>query len=82
VSSQKVEFEERVTNNIGYITGSLTISGKATDVIQAILSLEAKSPAVFLDKLNMNNGGRPEKGNLLAQIYIGYWFTRNKAITP
>jgi len=80
--NQKVEFEEFVTNDISYITGSVSISGEATHVMQAFLKLEAKAPTVFLDKLSLNRTGKAHKEILVAQLYIGYWFSNNKAIAP
>jgi hypothetical protein len=80
--NQKVEFEETITNNIGYITGSVSISGEATHVMQAILTLEAKAPTVFLDKLSLNRTGKANNEILVAQLYIGYWFSNNIAMTP
>jgi hypothetical protein len=80
--NQKVEFEGPITHDISYITGSLSISGKASHVMQAFLSLEAKAPTVFLDKLHLNRSGKANNDTVVAQLHIGYWFTHNKAITP
>jgi len=82
VYNQKVEFEDLVTNDIGYITGSLSISGKAKHVMQAFLALEAQAPTVFLDKLHLNRKGRTDNESMVAQLYIGYWFSHTKAIAP
>lgn len=81
IYNQKVEFEEPVTNEISFITGSLTISGKAQDVMQTVINLEHKTPSVFLDKLNLNQSGRGKSDKLIAQLYLGYWFSHGEAKT-
>ena len=79
VYNQKVDFEELITSKLGFITGSVSISGPAEEVIQAVLSLEAKAPSVFLDKLHLNQSGKSSKDIFVAQLYVGYWFSRKEA---
>lgn len=76
VYSQKVDFEEKVTDNIGYVTGSFNISGAADDVIKAIVELEAKAPYVFLEKLKLTQKKKKKNQTLIAQLYLRKWFIK------
>lgn len=79
VYNQKSEFESLVTQNIGYVMGTFYLSGNAVDVMKAVLSLEKKSPFVFVDKLVLNRQGKSvrNKETLVVQLYVGYWFIYN-----
>lgn len=81
IYNQKVEFEETVTQDVSFITGSLSISGDAASVMKAILSLESKAPVVFLELLNLNRTTRAQNETLVAQLYIGYWFSQQQVET-
>lgn len=80
IYNQRVEFEDLITDDIGYITGTVSISGKASDVMQAVLALEAKSPYVFLDQLKLSRSSGSRKEDLVAQLYLGYWFSRKAEV--
>ena len=76
VYNQRVEFEQYITDDVGYITGTVSISGKASDVMQAVLTLESKSPYAFLEQIKFSRGSANRKELLVAQLYLGYWFSK------
>lgn len=81
VYNQRVEFEEYITENIGYVTGRFYMSGNASDVMQAVLTLEAKAPYVFLEQLTLNRSPGKKEESMVTELYLRYWFTTNNKNT-
>lgn len=79
--NQRVEFEEYITDDIGYVTGTFYMSGKASDVMQAILTLEAKAPYVFLAQLKVIRSPGKKTESVVTQLYLRYWFSQNNENT-
>jgi len=82
VYNQKVEFEQYITDDIGYVAGSLFISGKAVEVMPAILALETKAPYVFFDQLKLIKSSGSRSENMVTQLYLGYWFSKSSEPRP
>lgn len=76
VYNQRVEFEEFITDDVGYVTGTLYIKGNASDVMQTVLKLEAKAPYVFLEQVKLVRSSGKKVESLVAQLYIRYWFSQ------
>ncbi|MCJ8320996.1 MAG: hypothetical protein MJK12_15260 [Colwellia sp.] len=76
VYNQRIEFEEYVTDDVGYVTGTFSISGNSSDVMQAVLQLEAKAPYVFLEQLKLTRSQGKKSESLVVQLYLRYWFTQ------
>ncbi|GLX77584.1 hypothetical protein tinsulaeT_09240 [Thalassotalea insulae] len=81
IYNQKVEIENLLTADVGYVTGRFFISGDATEVVKSILHLESNAPYVFLEQVNLNALKGAKSGELVAQLYVGYWFTHSKEST-
>lgn len=81
VYNQRVEYEELITDNVGYVTGIFYMSGSAADIMRTALALEAKAPYVFLEQLKLSRSPGKNKEALVAQVYLRYWFSQiNKTV--
>lgn len=78
IYNQKIEFEGDVTEKFGYVVGSLSLSGRASTVVNALVTLEKNAPYVFFDSLILSRPGGANRDNLIAQLHVGYWFKRNE----
>jgi hypothetical protein len=76
VYNQRVEFEQFITDNVGYVTGTLFIKGNASDVMQAVLKLEAKAPYIFLEQVKLIRSPGKKVESLVTQLYLRYWFSQ------
>ncbi len=74
IYNQRVNFEQYITEEVAYVTGTFYISGGAIDVTQAVLKLEAKAPYVFLEQIKLTRKS-DKKETLVAQLYLRYWFS-------
>jgi hypothetical protein len=76
VYSQRVEFEEYVTEDLGYVTGTFYIKGNAENVMQVLLNLESKAPFAFLEQMRLIPSPKKKTDSLVTQLYLRYWFTK------
>ncbi|MBU2869360.1 hypothetical protein [Colwellia sp. E2M01] len=81
IYNQRVNFEEYVSDDVGYVTGTLYISGEPIDVIKAILKLEEQGPYVFLEQIKLNGKISRKDENLVAQLYLRQWFLKRDEVT-
>lgn len=74
VYNQNVEFISPVSNSLGVVTGTLSISGNANKVIESVIQLEMKSPSLFIGEIKLSKPSINSNSELVAQMIVGHWY--------
>lgn len=74
VYNQNVEFISPISNSLGVVTGTLSISGNANKVIESVIQLEMKSPSLFIGEIKLSKPSINSNSELVAQMIVGHWY--------
>ena len=74
VYNQNVDFISPISNSLGVVTGTLSISGNANKVIESVIQLEMKSPSLFIGEIKLSKPSINSNSELVAQMIVGHWY--------
>lgn len=75
VYNQEVDDVYPVVEGLYTVSGTLSISGEAETVLEALVGLEQDDTGIFISEVKLNKPGRAKENQLIVQLIIGQWFS-------